>query len=101
LGNLPFFWAACFVVFWWSVRYFGRAVAALALFAFTFIPTALAHAGLATTDMALTACLGACFVAGAQWIERPTAARAAWFGFAGGLAVLSKFSALAFFPAAA
>jgi hypothetical protein len=101
LGNLPFFWIACFVVFWWGKRYFGGAVAVAALFAFTFFPPVLAHAGLATTDMALTAFLGASFIAGAAWLERPGIRTAAWFGLAGGLAVLSKFSALPFFPAAA
>jgi hypothetical protein len=101
LGILPFFWVACFVVFWWGKRYFGPPVAVTALFAFTFLPPVLAHAGLATTDMALTAFLGACFVAGAVWLERPTVRHAAWFGLTGGLAVLSKFSALPFFPAAA
>src|SRR5579872_6257558 len=59
LGVLPFFWIACAVVYFWGRRYFSPAVAVLALALFTFLPPVLAHSGLATTDMALTAFLGA------------------------------------------
>ena len=99
LGILPFFWVACAVVYWWGVRYFGRAVAVAAVFLFSFLPTILGHAALATTDMALTATMGAAFVAGAVWLKQPTILKAVWFGVWSGLMVLSKFSALAFFPA--
>jgi hypothetical protein len=51
--------------------------------------------------MALTAFLGAVFVALLAWCERPDARRSVWLGAAGALAVLSKFSSLVFFPAAA
>jgi hypothetical protein len=98
-GNLPFFWIACLVVFEWARRYLGRATAVAALALFTFTPPVLAHAGLATTDMALTAFLGASFLTGMLWIERPTIARALWFGCATALGLLSKFSILLFLPA--
>ena len=62
LGILPFFWIACLVVFEWGRRYFGAAVGALAVAIFSFLPPVLAHAGLATTDMALTAFTGAAFL---------------------------------------
>lgn len=101
LGVLPFFWIACAVVYLWGERYFSKALAATAVFLFSFVPTVLAHAGLATTDMALTAFLGASFLTGLIWVERPTAAHAAWLGVTTGLAVLSKLSTLAFLPAAA
>src|SRR6185369_11172369 len=45
--------------------------------------------------------LGAAFLAGLFWVERPTPANAAIFGVATGLAVLSKLSTLAFLPVAA
>jgi 4-amino-4-deoxy-L-arabinose transferase-like glycosyltransferase len=99
LGILPFFWIACAVVYWWARRDFGPAVAAAAVFLFSFLPPVLAHAGLATTDMALTAFLGAAFVSGAAWLERPTWRRALGFGVSTGLMVLSKFSSFVFFPA--
>ena len=101
LGILPFFWIACWAVYAWGRRYYGRAVGVAALFLFSFLPPVLAHAGLATTDMALTAFLGAAFVAGLIWIERPTTRNALLFGALTGLMVLSKFSCLVFFPAAA
>lgn len=99
LGILPFFWVACAVVYGWGSRYFGRAVAVAALFLFTFLEPVLAHAGLATTDMALTAFLGAAFLAGTIWVEQPTFGRSALFGLCAGLAIVSKYSSLVFFPA--
>lgn len=99
LGELPFFWIACLVVYQWGKRYFNAAVAALGVLAFSFEPTVLAHAGLSTTDMGLTAFLGAAFLTGLMWLDKPTMQRAVLFGVCGGLAIASKFSSLAFFPA--
>jgi len=99
LGTLPFFWIACLVMYWWGKRYFGAAVGALAVFLFSFLPPVLAHAGLATTDMALTAFLGAAFVSALVWLEQPSPLGGALFGASTALAVLSKFSVLAFLPA--
>ena len=67
LGILPFFVVAAFVVWLWARRYFGGAAAALAAGLFTLVPTVLAHAGVATTDMPLTACLSAAFFALLLW----------------------------------
>jgi len=100
-GILPFFWLACAVVYLWAKRDFGAPVALAALLLFSSLPPVLAHAGLATTDMALTATLGAAFLAGRVWIERPNPRTAALFGFCGALAVASKFSSLVYFPAVA
>ena len=99
-GILPFFWLACAVVYLWAKRDFGSPVALIALLLFSTLPPVLAHAGLATTDMALTATLGAAFLAGRIWLERPNPRTAAIFGLCGALAVASKFSSLVFFPAA-
>jgi hypothetical protein len=98
-GVLPYFWLACLVVYLWGARYFSRAVGAAAVLFFSFLPPVLAHSGLATTDIALTALLAASFLAGRVWLERPTLANGALFGASAGLMVLSKFSCLAFFPA--
>ena len=99
LGNLPLFWVACVVVYVWGSRYYNHALAAVAVCMFTFLPPILAHAGLATTDMAITAFLGAAFLTGLIWLEHPTPARSALFALCTGLAFLSKFSFLVFFPA--
>ena len=101
LGVLPFFWVACLVVYQWGKRCFGPGVAALAVLFFSFLPPVLAHAGLGTTDMALTAFLGAAFLTAVVWTEDPTPRHALWFGAAGALAILSKLSSLPFFAAAA
>jgi hypothetical protein len=101
LGILPFFILGSLVTFFWARRYFGDTVAVIATALFTLIPTVLAHAGLATTDMALTACLGLAFYTLLRWAEQPTPARATLAGFAAGLAALSKFTALGYLPVSA
>ena len=100
-GILPFFWIACAVVYLWGKRYCGRAAAVLAVFLFSFFPAVLAHAGLATTDMGCTAMLGMVYLAGCVFLEQPSRRSATVFGLCGGLAILAKFSVLAYFPAAA
>ena len=99
LGIMPFFWIGCWVVFWWARRLYGVEVGLMALFLFSFLPPVLAHAGLATTDMALAAFIGAAFVTAVLWIEEPTSKRGVLFGACCALALLSKFSSLPFLPA--
>ncbi len=102
LGILPFFWIACWVVFaatQWTSE--SRAAAVLAVLFATMTPSMLAHAGLATTDMALTSLLLLSVYTGWRWLETPTPRGAVASGCATGLAVLAKFSALAFLPAIA
>jgi len=101
LGNLPFFVLGCAVVFYWARRYFGMASAVVSTGLFTLVPTVLAHAGLATTDMGLAATLGAAFLAMLVWAEEPSPIRGAIFGFALALAMLAKFTTLGFFPVGA
>jgi hypothetical protein len=100
-GILPFFFLAALVVFFWTRHIFGAPAAALATLLFTLLPPVLAHAGLATTDMALAACLGAAFFSLVLWAEAPTWKRSALLGLTGAAAVLSKFTALGYLPAAA
>lgn len=98
LGTLPFFVLGCLVVYFWARRYFGAACGVIATLLFTLIPTVLAHAGLATTDMGLAACLGAAFLTMLIWAEEPSRKHGAIFGFCLALALLSKFTTLGFFP---
>jgi hypothetical protein len=100
LGVLPFFWIASLTVYLWARRYLGEPTAAFAVFFFTFLPPVLAHAGLATTDMALTAFVGASFLMTFIWIGKPGLPQSLLLGVITGLAVLSKFSALPFLPVA-
>jgi len=101
LGNLPFYLLACLVVGGLSRHWFGRPVAVLALCLFTLLPNMLADAGLATTDMALGATVGATFFAMLLWAERPSSPRSVLLGFCTGSACLSKFTALGYIPVAA
>jgi 4-amino-4-deoxy-L-arabinose transferase-like glycosyltransferase len=101
LGILPFFVVASFVVWLWARRYFGGAAAALATGLFTLVPTVLAHAAVATTDMPLTACLSAAFFALLLWAAEPTWQHSVLLGATTALAVVSKFTALGFLPVTA
>jgi hypothetical protein len=99
LGILPFFVLACIVVWVWTYRSFDPLSAVLATGLFSCLPTVLADAGLATTDMALASTVGAAFVAGMVWAERPSWTRSLLFGICLGLAFLAKFTALGYVPA--
>ena len=101
LGILPFFLLACATLFLWTSRAFGNGPALFSLLLFTTTPPILAHSGLATTDMALTATLFMAVAAFADWLDAPTMRRGVWCGAALALAVLCKISALIFFPLAA
>jgi dolichyl-phosphate-mannose-protein mannosyltransferase len=101
LGVLPFFGLAGLVVYFWTRRYIGTLTAVIATGLFTLLPPVLAHAGVATTDMALTAGLGAAFYALIRWAETPDIRRSVILGVATGLMVLTKFTALVYLPAAA
>jgi Dolichyl-phosphate-mannose-protein mannosyltransferase len=100
-GVLPFFLIAGLVVYEWTRYTLGKPAAVLATALFTLTPPVLAHAGLATTDIALTACLTAAFLSLLRWAEVPSAKRALMLGLWTALAVLSKFTALLYLPAAA
>jgi hypothetical protein len=100
LAMLPFFWVACAVVFLWAARIAGGVAGVLATLIFTATPAILGHAGLATTDMALTAFVGAAALSGLKWMEKPDWRRSAVFGALAGLAIASKFSALVYLPVA-
>ena len=88
------------MIFLWGRKLLGNTGAVVAVLIFTMIPTVLAHAGLSTTDIGVTACLTAALYAFLRFAESTNARTAAWLGVAGGLTILSKFSALVYFPAA-
>ena len=88
-GTLVFFLLGCWIVFAWTRKLFGDVAAVLALVFFALQPTVLAHAALATTDMAVAATIIAALYAVAY-------ARPAVIGLAIAAAVVSKFSAIVF-----
>lgn len=99
LGVLPFYILSCLLVYRWSKRLYGEqsALASLALFAS--LPTVLAHAGLATTDMAGAALLMAGVMASLRWLKTPNLANALITGAVLALMAGAKFSNLFFWPA--
>jgi len=101
VGNLPFFLLALAVVAIWTWRLFGAAAAFVAMALFASLPPVLAHAGLATTDMAACATVAAALLALTLWLERPTLRSALLLGLALGIGVSSKYSFFVFFPSAA
>jgi hypothetical protein len=100
LGVLPFFLLATLVVFAWARRIGDAADAVCAVLLFTTLPPVLAHAGIATTDMAVTATIALAAYCLTLWLGQPTRERSLLLGLTLGLALLSKLSALLFLPAA-
>jgi len=100
IGVLPSFWVCAWVLWAACIRWFDRLTALAAIFAFTSLPAVLAHSGLATTDMTFTAAFCAALLAGLILIEEPSIGRGALFGVALAVALLAKFSTIAFFPCA-
>jgi hypothetical protein len=99
-GLLPFFWLLCAAVWAGMRRAFDGETALAAVFLLTTLPAVLAHAGLATTDLALAATLTAAMLAFGLLVARPSLREGLLFGVALAAAVLAKFSAVPFLPAA-
>ena len=77
LGILPFFVLATLVVSCWARRLGGPVAAVFAVLLFTTLPPVLAHSGIATTDMAITATLGLAMWQTVRWLDAPTTQDAA------------------------
>ena len=99
LGTLPFFVLACAVVWFWANHISGKRAAFFSLLVFSLLPPVLGHSSLATTDMAAAATLCLALYCFALWIENPSWPVTAGLGVGIGLALVSKFSMLLFFPA--
>jgi 4-amino-4-deoxy-L-arabinose transferase-like glycosyltransferase len=97
-GNLLFLALALAGTIGWGLR-FGRGVALLAAAMLAALPPILGHAGLATTDLAVTALLPLALLALDRWLRERTITNALILGMAVGLGVLTKFSFLIFLPA--
>jgi 4-amino-4-deoxy-L-arabinose transferase-like glycosyltransferase len=101
LGILPFFLLGALVVYLWGSRFFNAVTACIATILYSLIPEILAHSGVATTDMGLTACLGAAFLSLILWAQAPNWRRAVVLGISVAASVLSKFTTLGYLPATA
>ena len=98
-GILPFFLLACVIVFLWAKEIGGNIGGFSALFIFSFIPSVLAHSGIASTDMALCATAIASMYVFWRWLQDRSFPLAIILGLFVGLCVLSKFTAFLFLPA--
>ena len=99
LGVLPFFLLACFILWFWSDELYGSRVALASVASFTFLPPILAHAGLATLDMAATSTVFCATYCWWKFLRNPSLIAGVLLGTSVAVAVLSKFSALLFLPA--
>lgn len=97
-GVLPFFILACVWVWLWSKRLLQGWTALVPLLLFTNTPAVLAHASLATTDMAVAAGICGALFAFTVWLDHPSPLSAVLLGATFAAAFLSKFSALLFVP---
>ncbi|MGZ4778273.1 MAG: ArnT family glycosyltransferase, partial [Thermoanaerobaculia bacterium] len=99
-GNLLFVAVAALAVAASARKLFGETTALVALVLFVSLPPVLAHAGLATTDMAAAAGFALAFHALLLWSEQPTVLRSILLGAAIAWGICGKYSFVVFFPAA-
>jgi len=86
------------LVFGWARSLFGTAGAFVSLVLCVFCPHLLAHGGLVTSDLAVSAGLLAATLAWWRLAHRVTAGRVVLAGLALGALALAKFSAVVFLP---
>ena len=99
-GILPFFLLAILGTWWWGRRLAGPEGGILAVLLVSTLPTMLAHAGLVTTDMALTGMFVVTTVFAVRWFDHVDGWSSIALGAGLGLSVLAKLSALLFLPIA-
>jgi hypothetical protein len=86
------------LVWHWARRLYGEEAGLVALVGCAFCPSLIAHAHLATTDVAFAlAATGALYLA-QRWLESPSLPALLAAGAALGLAQLTKFSAVLLYP---
>jgi hypothetical protein len=93
-GELPFFLLLCGIVWAWGRRMTDERGGALAVLLMASNPNVLAHAALATPDIALAATVSAALFAFICWLDEPGPIAALPLGVSLGLAATSDFSSL-------
>ncbi|MEA2329361.1 MAG: hypothetical protein QOE68_4320, partial [Thermoanaerobaculia bacterium] len=101
IGNLLFLAIGIAAVALWARHLISPAAGLIAALLFASTPAVLAHAGLATTDMAVAAMVPAALYALTRFLDRPSPPRTIVLGIAIALGMLSKYSFLVYFPIAA
>jgi len=97
-ANLPFWWLLLWSTRWLARQWGGRFASQLAVGLIGFEPNLLAHAALATTDIAATATVTAFLAAVLNGTNRCWRDRVLIPGLVAGLALACKASALTFLP---
>lgn len=95
-GILPFFLLSIVVVWGHARMLEGELAAVVAALLYSNLPPVLAHAGLATTDMAVTAGIAATLMLLQRVLLVPSRGTAALLGVAAASALTAKFSAVLF-----
>ena len=98
-GNLGFLLVLVFYIYRWAAELYGRLAGVVAVGLATASPNVLAHAGLATVDLSITATLIAATYHLYRWFRMRTVRNSALTSLWVGLALMSKFSAWVFRPA--
>ena len=100
-GVLPFFVLGIAIVFLWARREFGDLAALMAVALFTSLPSVLAFASIAYSDMAAASTQAAFLLVFTTWLDTPTKKATLWLGVTAGLASLAKLTSFLFLPSAA
>jgi len=100
IGILPFFLLGGWLVYRWAAQLFTHAAALWAVALYISQPILVAHAGLATTDMAYGAVFTWAVMAGINWLKDPSHRNSYLLGLSLAVMIGTKYSALVQWPAA-
>jgi 4-amino-4-deoxy-L-arabinose transferase-like glycosyltransferase len=98
VGNLLFLWLAGVGLYLWVARHAGAGTGVAAVGLWSHVPSVLAHSGVVSTDLSLTALLIWSVIAWEQAITSRHLDIWLLAGLVTGLALLTKYSALLFLP---
>ena len=98
---LPLFLLSVLIIWYWARSLGGKVAAFLAVGMYCTLPPILAHSGVGTTDITFVTFFTLLMFCFSRWLKNPTFKWALPLGLSMGAALLTKYSVLAFFPAAA
>lgn len=100
VGNLLFLLLATWIVYLWSCRWFSKRTALIALVILLNLPPVIGHSSLAALDVPGAAGLLTASYTILRWLEKPSTSGWIWMSLGILLAILTKFSNIAFLPLA-